>query len=390
MCGIAGLLNLDRDAPADAALVRRMMRRLVHRGPDGEGLFVAGPVALGHRRLAIIDSAGRRAADGQRGRHRSQLVFNGEIYNYRELRADAASRAATLPHATATPRSSSICTRRRATTACTRLRGMFAFALWDARAPAAAPGARPRRDQAALLPRAPAAFAVRAPRSRRCWRTRRSTAGGPAGDRPLPRPLLRSRRERASGWRAQAARRAHVLSVENGRIDTRVVLGSAAADAARVAVVRGRGATGDRAAGRQGARAPVSDVPVGVVAERRRRFERRAALRFARQRPNRCTDFTVGFDGGDVARRASLRAPGGSRFGTRAPRDQLRRGRFPVAAAALCVAHGGAGVRAAGDRALVVASLARRRRRRCCSPARAATRPSAATRSTATCSRSKA
>jgi asparagine synthase (glutamine-hydrolysing) len=54
MCGIAGQLSLDPHRPADGALVRRMTSAMVHRGPDGSGHLVRGPVALGHRRLAII------------------------------------------------------------------------------------------------------------------------------------------------------------------------------------------------------------------------------------------------------------------------------------------------------------------------------------------------
>ena len=55
MCGISGFLNRDREHPADEALLKRMTEVIAHRGPDGSGHFCQGPVALGHRRLSIID-----------------------------------------------------------------------------------------------------------------------------------------------------------------------------------------------------------------------------------------------------------------------------------------------------------------------------------------------
>ena len=87
MCGIAGVLNVD-GRPADPRIVAAMRDALAHRGPDDEGLYVDREVGLGHRRLSIIDLS--RAAnqpmlspDG-----RIAIVFNGEIYNFRELRRD--------------------------------------------------------------------------------------------------------------------------------------------------------------------------------------------------------------------------------------------------------------------------------------------------------------
>src|SRR4051794_20174405 len=85
MCGIAGFV-----APAEAetaGLLRRMLGVIAHRGPDGEGLFAEGGVAMGMRRLSIIDLAGGDQPiwneDGKVG-----VVFNGEIYNYVELRRE--------------------------------------------------------------------------------------------------------------------------------------------------------------------------------------------------------------------------------------------------------------------------------------------------------------
>lgn len=87
MCGITGILNHSGIA-ADEALCRRMTATLVHRGPDGEGTYVDGPVALGHRRLAILDLSkhGRQPMTSTDGR--LVLSYNGEVYNYKELRAE--------------------------------------------------------------------------------------------------------------------------------------------------------------------------------------------------------------------------------------------------------------------------------------------------------------
>ncbi|WP_375388730.1 N-acetylglutaminylglutamine amidotransferase [uncultured Amnibacterium sp.] len=87
MCGLAGEIRFDGRA-ADVEAVARMTACLVHRGPDGEGLWADGPVALGHRRLAIIDlspSGAQPMRDDETG---STIVFNGCIYNHHELRAE--------------------------------------------------------------------------------------------------------------------------------------------------------------------------------------------------------------------------------------------------------------------------------------------------------------
>ncbi len=85
MCGIAGLINIEIGNPAEFDVVRRMCQTLVHRGPDDEGFYVKGNVGLGMRRLSIIDLAG-----GRQPVHNEDktvwVVFNGEIYNFRQLR----------------------------------------------------------------------------------------------------------------------------------------------------------------------------------------------------------------------------------------------------------------------------------------------------------------
>src|SRR5215472_17697560 len=86
MCGIAGIVGKERCYVADVADVRRMCRTIVHRGPDDEGVHVAGRVGLGMRRLSIID-----LPTGCQPIHNEDrtvwVVFNGEIYNFAELRA---------------------------------------------------------------------------------------------------------------------------------------------------------------------------------------------------------------------------------------------------------------------------------------------------------------
>ena len=98
MCGICGILQPDRREPVDAELLRSMNESIRHRGPDEEGFHVDGEVGLGIRRLSIID-----LATGRQPLHNEDrtlwLVFNGEIYNYRELRAQLEQRG----HELATP-----------------------------------------------------------------------------------------------------------------------------------------------------------------------------------------------------------------------------------------------------------------------------------------------
>src|SRR5262245_42727200 len=91
MCGIAGIVKLDPAETVDAARVKRMRDVLRHRGPDGEGLWIDGPVGLGHRRLAIVDVAG-----GHQPMHSDTgsavITYNGEIYNHTALRAELEAR----------------------------------------------------------------------------------------------------------------------------------------------------------------------------------------------------------------------------------------------------------------------------------------------------------
>lgn len=132
MCGIAGIFHADADRPGDGAAIAPMLAAAAHRGPDGQGVWTAPGVALGHLRLAIIDLAGSPqpmvAADGG-----AVLVFNGEIYNFRELRAELAAGGARFR----TDGDSEVILaawQRWGVDCLHRLDGMFAFALYDVRA----------------------------------------------------------------------------------------------------------------------------------------------------------------------------------------------------------------------------------------------------------------
>lgn len=131
MCGIAGLFDTKGSRPFPAAVVRGMTDAIAHRGPDGEGLHLEPGVALGHRRLAIIDLAGgaqpMRTPDGA-----LTVVYNGEIYNFAELRAELQARGARF----LTRSDTEVLLhgwRQWGEALLPRLRGMFALALWDAR-----------------------------------------------------------------------------------------------------------------------------------------------------------------------------------------------------------------------------------------------------------------
>jgi asparagine synthase (glutamine-hydrolysing) len=129
MCGIAGIARFD-GAPVDSRALARVNAALAHRGPDGDGVYASGSVALAHRRLAIIDPTGGRQpfVDDEAG---LALSYNGEVYNYREIRGDLRdARFVTDSDTEVVLRAYA-----RWGIACLeKVRGMFAFALHDRRA----------------------------------------------------------------------------------------------------------------------------------------------------------------------------------------------------------------------------------------------------------------
>jgi len=131
MCGIAGKYNLD-GRPADAQLLSRMASLIRHRGPDDEGVYIDGPLGMTMRRLSIIDVAsGHQPICNEDGS--IWIVFNGEIYNYVELYAELVARG----HRFKTQSDTEVIVHlyEEYGQECLQyLRGMFAFALWDAKA----------------------------------------------------------------------------------------------------------------------------------------------------------------------------------------------------------------------------------------------------------------
>ena len=128
MCGIVGVFNSDGRLP-DAQLFSQCLERLRNRGPDDLGVWSDHAVRLGHRRLSVVDlsAAGHQPMQSHDGRY--VIVFNGEIYNHAELRPQltpvggwrGTSDTETLLEAIVPG----------ASTVCSRLNGMFAFAIWD-------------------------------------------------------------------------------------------------------------------------------------------------------------------------------------------------------------------------------------------------------------------
>ena len=131
MCGISGWFDMTGKRPPDRLLSKAMNDAIAHRGPDGEGFHFEPGLALGHRRLAIIDlQSGDQPmfTDGDR----VAIVFNGEIYNYRELKAELERKG----HQFRTKSDTEVILRswiEWRESSVEHLSGMFAFALWDAR-----------------------------------------------------------------------------------------------------------------------------------------------------------------------------------------------------------------------------------------------------------------
>ena len=129
MCGITGMFN-RHGAPASAVVLRRMTDAIKHRGPDGEGHYVDGPVGLGHRRLSIIDlsPAGHQPMMTRDGRY--VISYNGEVYNYRELRIELEALGWQF-HSTTDSEVVLYALAQWGESALLRFNGMFGLAFWD-------------------------------------------------------------------------------------------------------------------------------------------------------------------------------------------------------------------------------------------------------------------
>jgi asparagine synthase (glutamine-hydrolysing) len=131
MCGITGVVNFEKDAQVDPALLRRMCNAMVHRGPDDEGIYTQGCVGLGIRRLSIIDlRSGHQPISNEDGT--VWIVFNGEIYNHAVLREQLI--ACGHHFRTASDTEVIVHLYEEHGRDCVQyLQGMFAFAIWDKR-----------------------------------------------------------------------------------------------------------------------------------------------------------------------------------------------------------------------------------------------------------------
>ncbi|MFA5147478.1 MAG: asparagine synthase (glutamine-hydrolyzing) [Candidatus Omnitrophota bacterium] len=130
MCGICGYVYADRTKRPSEAVLKGMMDTLAHRGPDDSGSFIRGPAALGHRRLSIIDlKTGRQPMSNEDGS--ITIVYNGEIYNFPELREALSEKG----HVFKTRSDTEVIIRayeEYGESCLGHFNGMFAFALWDA------------------------------------------------------------------------------------------------------------------------------------------------------------------------------------------------------------------------------------------------------------------
>ena len=129
MCGIVGQVNFD-NSPVSPVVLKKMTDIIEHRGPDGEGHWIEGGVGLGHRRLSIIDLSPAGHQPMISSDNRFALTYNGEIYNFRELRAEleakgywfrSQSDSEVVLHSLAEWGSDALL----------KFNGMFALAFWD-------------------------------------------------------------------------------------------------------------------------------------------------------------------------------------------------------------------------------------------------------------------
>src|SRR4030095_9322266 len=129
MCGICGQFNFGNSKPVEVQTMRRMADSIAHRGPDGEGFFLEGSLALGFRRLSIIDLGGGHQPMSDR-EGSVWLVFNGEIYNFKELRRELES----FGHAFQTNSDTEVIIhgyKQWGEEVFDHLNGMFGVAIWD-------------------------------------------------------------------------------------------------------------------------------------------------------------------------------------------------------------------------------------------------------------------
>ena len=214
MCGIAG--TIDFAGRVDPAVLSSACAAAIeHRGPDSRGIWCEGGVGLGMQRLAIIDlDGGDQPIFNEDGS--IAVVMNGEIYNFETLRVrlDPARVTRSLPDRT--PRCSSTSTRSYGERLVDRLRGMFAFAIWDARQRQLLL-ARDRVGQETALRRTSRDQALVRFRDHGAAPGSRDRAhAGPSGDRELSRLPVRSASSQRVCWRGEAATRIDAVVTADG------------------------------------------------------------------------------------------------------------------------------------------------------------------------------
>src|SRR6201988_817210 len=131
MCGICGQFNFRNQAPVRRVDLEAMTRSMVHRGPDDEGYFTAGPLGFGFRRLSIIDLAGGHQPMSDQ-EESVWVIFNGEIYNFSELKRELEGHG----HVFRTKSDTEVIVhgyKQWGDEVLNRLNGMFGLAIWDAR-----------------------------------------------------------------------------------------------------------------------------------------------------------------------------------------------------------------------------------------------------------------
>lgn len=134
MCGIAGWVSFDRELSRERETVEAMTETMSCRGPDDSGTWIAGPAALGHRRLAVIDLPGGRQpmSTEASSEHTVAMVYSGECYNFEGLRSELRTRG----HHFSTSSDTEVVLRgylEWGEAVAERLNGMYAFAIWDER-----------------------------------------------------------------------------------------------------------------------------------------------------------------------------------------------------------------------------------------------------------------
>jgi asparagine synthase (glutamine-hydrolysing) len=129
MCGIAGIFHLNGD-PVLPRMLKEMTDAMAHRGPDGEGFYIDNGVGLGHRRLAIIDLSEAARQPMSTASNEYVISYNGEVYNYKELRAEL-EKAGYRFESQSDTEVGLYAYKEWGPKCLKRFNGLFAFAIWD-------------------------------------------------------------------------------------------------------------------------------------------------------------------------------------------------------------------------------------------------------------------